>query len=153
MFSEMRDSNPPTTPQAIAEFERSRRLALPSRYKEFLLTTNGGRPDPPAFPIEGMALNPLGAVHFFFGLDATLPVYDLARTFDWFQNRMPSGIVLIASTDGADYVGIDLRKGSDQIAFWDHRHHWGTGEWRESDLYHVANSFEEFLALLRPNPH
>jgi hypothetical protein len=153
VFSEMRDGNPPTTPQAITEFERSRGLILPSRYKEFLLTANGGRPEASAFPIERMALNPLGAVHFFFGLNATLSVYDLARTFDWFRDRIPSGIVLIASTDGADYVCLDLRNGQERVAFWDQRHYWGTGEWRESDLHHVANSFADFLASLRPNPY
>ena len=153
MFPKMRDGNPPTTVQAISDFERSSDLTLPSLYKEFLLAANGGRPDLAAFPIEDLALNPLGVVHFFFGLHASLPVYDLAQTFDWSQSRIPSGLVLIASTEGSDYVCLDLRNGGDRIAFWDHRHHWGTGEWRESDLYHVADSFEEFLAALQPNPY
>lgn len=153
MFPTIRDGNPPTTPRVIAEFEGSRGLALPPLYKEFLLAANGGRPDMPAFPIKGMALNPIGAVHFFFGLDAKLAVYDLAQTFDWFLGKIPAGIVLIGSTDGSDYVCIDLRDGDDGVRFWDHRHHWGTGQWRESDFYHVANSFEEFLASLRPNPY
>jgi hypothetical protein len=153
MFPTMSDNNRPTTPRAVAQFENDRGVALPSLYKEFLLATNGGRPRTPAFPIQGMAHNTVGTVHFFFGLDANLPVYDLAGTFDWFKDKIPSGIILIASTDAADYVCMDLRSGPERVAFWDHRYHWGTGEWRESDFYHVANSFEEFLASLRPNPY
>jgi hypothetical protein len=46
-----------------------------------------------------------------------------------------------------------MRDGRERVVLWDHRPFWGTGEWRESDLYHVADSFEEFLASLRPNPY
>ena len=57
-------------------------------------------------------------------------------------------------TAAGDYVCLDLARASRRrVAFWDKRHFWGTGEWREGDLYHVANSFEEFLASLRPNPY
>ncbi len=45
------DANPPTNLAAIEVFERERKLVLPKSYKEFLLTTNGGVPDMPIFPI------------------------------------------------------------------------------------------------------
>jgi hypothetical protein len=149
----LRSANPPTTILAIEKFEDKHGLTLPERYKQFLLTSNGGVPETPAFPIEGFASNPLGAIQVFFGIDARLPTSDLVQVCDMYRGGFPEGIVPIACTDGDDFVCLDLRSGSDRVAFWDKRHFWGTGEWRERDLYHVADSFEEFLATLRPNPY
>ena len=64
----------------------------------------------------------------------------------------PFGSVPIANQDLGSYICLDLRNGRQRVDFWDHRHFWSTGEWRERDLYHVADSFEEFLSLLRPKP-
>jgi hypothetical protein len=153
MFPEIIEGNPPTSTAAIEAFERERGLALPALYKQFLLVTNGGRPTSPLFPIDGMALNPQGSIQFFLGVEnRKWPVYDLAETHDWYAGGIPHGVVPIACTGMGDYICLDLRDGKERVAFWDHRHFWGTGEWRESDLYHVADSFAEFLASLRPDP-
>jgi hypothetical protein len=152
LFPSVTDGNPPTTADAIAEFERASGLVLPALYKQFLLATNGGSPDLRVFPIEGMPLNPSESVHFFFGLDARSSGYDLAKMFDRFKDGIPQGIVPIACTDGTGYICLDLRNGRERVTFWDNRHFWGTGEWRESDLYDVAGSFLEFLGWLRPDP-
>jgi hypothetical protein len=152
LFPNITEGNPPTTPEAIAEFERSRGLALPALYKQFLLAANGGRPDLRVFPIKGMAFAPYGTLHFLHGLDARLPSYDLGKIFDRFKNGIPEGMVPIACTDGTGYICLDLRGGQERVAFWDNRHFWGTGEWRESDLYQIASSFLEFLGWLRPDP-
>lgn len=154
MFPETTEAGPPTTSTAIEQFELERGLALPGLYKDFLLATNGGRPKSSVFPIEGMPLNPAGSIHFFFGIEnLRWPVYDLAKTYDFFADRIPKSIVPIASDDFGSHICLDLRKGKNRVAFWDHRHFWGTSEWRESDLYHVADSFEQFLASLRPDPY
>jgi hypothetical protein len=147
------ESNRRTSQAAIDTFERRFRVKLPSMYVAFLLETNGGRPEKPTFPISGLALNPLGSVHFFFGLAPDLQVYDLTEIMIFFENRIPDGIVPIACNQGSDYVCLDLRNGGERVVFWDHAHFWSTGEWRESDLYFIANSFEEFLKSLRPNPY
>lgn len=141
----------PTTSAAVAEFERSRGVQLPPAYKQFLMAANGGMPDRSVFPIDGMPLNPSGAIHFFFGLNTGEENYDLAQIYDFFHGDLPAEIIPIACDEGSYYVCLDLRGGSDVVRFWDMSHHWGTGEWREEDLYHVANSFQEFLASLRPN--
>jgi SMI1/KNR4 family protein SUKH-1 len=153
MFPKLRDSTSPTTPAAIQEFERQRRLVLPNLYKEFLLAANGGVPEEPAFPVQGIAAYSVGVIQVFFGMDARHPMPDLAEIYDFYATRIPRGLIPIADNGGGDYVCLDLRGGRERVAFWDKRHFWGTGEWREGDLYHVANSFEEFLASLRPNPY
>lgn len=152
MFPKIVDGNPPTTLHAIEKFERDRGLSLPSLYKNFLLVTNGGVPETPAFPIEGMALNPIGIIQVFLGIGVRWPTTELSYAYDLYAGGFPDGIVPIASNGTGDYVCLDLRNDRDRVAFWDKRHFWSTGEWREADLYHVANSFEEFLKSLRPSP-
>jgi hypothetical protein len=96
-----------------------------------------------------MELNPHASVQVFFGIDAASS--DLAENYDFHAGRIPAEIVTIASNGGGNYICLDLRGGGEKIVFWDHRPFWRTGEWRESDLYHVADSFEEFLGSLRPD--
>lgn len=151
MMPVLTNSFPPTSMSALEVFEQTRQVRLPATYKALLLQANGGTPEPSAFPIDGMELNPTGAVQVFFGLNTGGFEYDLAEMLDWFQPTIPAGIIPIACTGGADFICLDSRGGSDRVVFWDNRHHWGTGEWREEDLYHVANTFEEFIASLKPN--
>jgi cell wall assembly regulator SMI1 len=153
MLPKMRMTNPPTTRAAIEKFEADRGIALPSRYKEFLLATNGGTPELSAFPLQGHPRAQVWGAEVFCGIGVPEPTEELAYGYDLYAGGIPQGIVPIAEDGMANYVCLDLRKGTDRVAFWDHRHFWGTGEWRESDLYHVADSFEEFIASLRPNPY
>jgi hypothetical protein len=153
MLPKLRDSNPPTTATAIEEFERPRGIVLPPPYKEFLLAANGGVPEKPAFPVQGIAAYSVGVIQVFFGIGARPPMPDLAEIYDFYVTGIPRDLIPIADNGGGDYVSLDLRGGRERVVFWDKRHFWGTGEWREGDLYHVANSFEEFLASLRPNPY
>jgi cell wall assembly regulator SMI1 len=150
MFPEMRRNNTPTTAAAIDEFERQRGITLPRSYKEFLLALNGGVPKFTAFPVHDVP-GGFQLVQSFAGIGVREPTDELAWSNDLYAGGIPHGIVLIAGNGGGDYICLDLRDGKERVAFWDKRHFWGTGEWRESDLYHVADSFAEFLASLRPN--
>jgi cell wall assembly regulator SMI1 len=153
MAIEMTESNSPTTVAAIEAFEGERGLSLPGSFKEFLLATNGGVPKEPAFPINGMPNNPIGLVQVFLGIGVRWPTTELAYVYDLYAGGFPQGIVPIAGDGMGNYVCLDLRKSAERVAFWDKRHFWGTGEWRESDLYHVADSFAEFVESLGPNPY
>ena len=153
MFLHMTEANPPTTLATIEDFERERGLVLPGGYKQFLLTTNGGVPEKPAFPVVGHPNYSINVIRIFLGIGVRWPTTELAYAYDLYAGGIPANVIPIASDDLGSYVCLDLRDGKDRVAFWDHRHFWGTGEWRESDLYHVADSFAEFLASLRPNPY
>jgi hypothetical protein len=147
-----RRSNASTTSDAIEEFERSRGIKLPKAYKSFLLATNGGVPDRAYYPIKGMELNSYGGVQVFFGLGVLGAMESLEEIYELYVNGFPLGIVPIADNGGGDYISLDLRSGGDLVVFWDKRHFWSTGKWREQDLYRIADSFELFLSLLRPTP-
>ena len=78
MFQVMTNGNPPTTLAAIEDFERDRDLALPDSYRNFLLTTNGGVPDTPAFPVEGIPGTRIWVMQAFFGIGVPEPTNELA---------------------------------------------------------------------------
>ena len=153
MYPRMERSNPPVTLDAIRNFEQSRNLTLSAEYVDFLLATNGGSPASTAFPIRGLGPSGIGIIQSFSGIGVLHPTEELSYSFDLYAGAIPKDVLLIAGNGGGDYICLDYRTGSTRVAFWDKGHFWGTGEWRESDLYHVANSFGEFLESLRPSPH
>ena len=137
-----------TTDRIIDDFQNSRNLKLPKLYREFLRSTNGGIPDRNTYPISGMSNNPEGGIQCFFGFQKQIEVDALPWNYDLYAGSFPHGVVPIAGNGGGDYVCLNLRGGRERVAFWNFRHFWGTGEWRESDLYPIADSFEQFLASL-----
>lgn len=149
MFTAMADQFPPTTPGAIESFESARGIHLPAAYREFFLEYNGGRPRERLFPVLGVLPPAEFAIHFFYGLDAPIQSYDLAHKYDFFNASIPSGIVPVAASARAcSYYCLDLRHGNEAVCFWDQTHHWGTGEWREEDLYVICDTFDRFLSML-----
>jgi hypothetical protein len=150
---DMVEANPPTTIEAIEDFERTRSVTLPSSYKLFLLTSNGGVPALSHFPLAGRRGNPFESVQVFCGIGVRWPTTELSYALDLYRGGIPEGVVPIADQDGGSFICLDLRDGTDRVVFWDHRHFWSTGEWREQDVYRIAESFEAFLDLLRPNPY
>jgi len=153
MSPEMVRRNPPTSLSAIIEFECAHGLKLPASYKLFLLETNGGIPRNSNFTIVTRPSNPDENVQNFLGIGVPgIPTSELSYPIDLYHGGIPDGLLPIANQDFGSYICLDLRDGTDRVAFWDKSHFWSTGEWREVDLYHVADSFEAFLALLGPAP-
>lgn len=146
------ESNRRTSRPAIEAFMQRFDLVLPGSYIKFLMETNGGRPVEPTFPVSGSQSSSLESVHFFFGLAPDYEGYDLTGKMSFFENKIPRNVVPIASTDTGDYICLDIKNQGERVVFWNQAYFWSTGEWRESDLYFIAGSFEEFLKLLRPNP-
>ena len=145
MLTSMSYKQPPVPVGSIEEFETTRQLTLPTDYKTFLRKFNGGRPREDRLKIEDVELG----VQFLFGLGVPLQVYNLADNYDFFVSRGMPKFVLPVGSEGLEcaYYCLDLRKGG-LVCIWDQRHHWGTGEWREEDLFKVTDTFDQFLALL-----
>jgi hypothetical protein len=149
MFIGMSDRFPETTTDAISKFESQCGVGLPPSYRSFLLKFNGGRPVERLFPLPGVSPPTEFEIHFFYGIDAPLRCYDLASMYEFFRAGIPSGIVPIGTSAFAcSYYCLDLRDGKTGVCFWDQTHHWGTGEWREEDLYIICETFDQFLAML-----
>ncbi len=153
MYPRMSDPNTPIKSGKVEEFEARIQRSLPEGYKIFLKATNGGQPELRAFPVKDYEDDNLDILNQFSGLGADKPSSDLLDDYDFFAGRIPDGIIIIGHTDGGDKLCFDLRNGKQKVVLWDHKHFWGTGEWREQDLYHVANTFDELLAAMYPNPY
>lgn len=150
MYPKMEGRRPETSRDAIRAFERKRGIELPQAYTKFLLATNGGVPVNSLFHVKGRPDDPIDNVQSFLGIGVPVPTSELAYAYDIYSGGIPPEIVPIANQDIGNYICLDLRGGAGRVVYWDHRHFWNTGEWREADLYDIADTFEEFLGSLIP---
>ena len=129
----------------IAAFEAQYGFKLPLPLREFLLATNGGRPERDLFEIHGLNGNPLGRVHLFFGLKDPVESCNLDWNLEVFQERLPPGLLPIATTEGADKVCLSIA-GADagRVFYWDAQARSGT-----HSLYLLADTLDAFIAALR----
>jgi len=148
VLQNMIDPNAKISDAELELFAQKIGLHLPRAYVDFLLHTNGGQPVPSAFSIIGFPDNPDGVVQAFFGLNATIGTEDLEKNIAELDRRIPNGVFPIASTEGDDFLILDLRKHGAPVLFWDRRPFWGSSVWNEADLYLVAHDFESFLNAL-----
>jgi hypothetical protein len=138
------EGGPPLNVADVASFERNHGLALPAVYREFLVATNGGRPERDLVEIHGFEGNPLGRVHLFFGLNDPVGSCNLDWNLGVFGARIPAGLLPIATTEGVDKICLAIageRTGA--IFYWDG--HALTGE---RNLYFLAGDFASFIASL-----
>jgi hypothetical protein len=141
---------PPITPADLDDFERAESVALPPEYRDFLLKNNGGRPrdniaDVPDFDEV--------AVNNFFGLRPG-EMYDLRREAAVYEGRIPPDTIPIADDPGGNLFLLSLAEDSKgAVYFWDHEEEPEdeATDWSDfENVYPIADSFDEFLAGLRP---
>lgn len=138
------EGGPSLTEEDIGAFERTQGLALPASYREFLLATNGGRPERDLFAINGLEGNPLGRIHMFFGLNDPIESCNLDWNLDVFGDRIPKELLPIATTEGVDKICLSLgREKTGAIFYWD-----GHARVGERSLYFLADDFSSFVSSL-----
>lgn len=130
-----RESAGPKNFESVADFERMLGRPLPKAYRQFLLTTNGGRPERDLVVVPGCAASPYARIHFFFGIGHQIECYDLAWNLAQ-SGDIPTGFLAIATTEGADIFCLTP---TGAIVFWDAY---------ENIPYPVAECFERFLMML-----
>jgi hypothetical protein len=123
-------------------------LKLPEEYKGFLLRYNGGRPRPNAFPIQGLAKNPLGVIQVFFGIDDPVESCNLDWNLKTLNGRLPPNLFPIACDDGGDIICLSLF-GDDvgNVLFWDCYNE--PDEPSYANVYRIAESFGSFIDALQ----
>lgn len=145
MLKKIENSNAPVSREDIQEFCARYAIKLPLTYEQFLLGSNGGKPVPSVFRIEGLLNNLKGAIQAFFGLSANINTEDLNFILLEFLGDIPQSFLPIACTATGDFLCLDLREGSGKVVFWDFHSFWGNNRWNENSLYLVADSFEALL--------
>jgi hypothetical protein len=140
----MFEGGPPLNEEDVRSFEGKSGLTLPASYKEFLLATNGGRPERDLFALHGLEGNSFARVHMFFGLNDPVTSCNLDWNLDVFGERIPANLLPIATTEGTDKVCICVsgdRAGA--VFYWD-----GHARAGESSLYLLTDDFASFISSL-----
>jgi hypothetical protein len=134
--------------QDISQFESHNNINLPEDYKYFLITHNGGKPNPNIEPTVK------SDVQWIYGM-VSKPYYaSLFQHLDMFQNRLPSWYIPIANDSGGNlYIMSLYEENRGVVAFWDHENEAEEGQ---ADQYFdnvslVASSFTDFLNQLVDN--
>ncbi|RKH11667.1 SMI1/KNR4 family protein [Corallococcus praedator] len=139
------EGGPPLSEDDLRSFEQRCGFKLPHTLREFLLATNGGRPERDLFKIHGLKGNPLGRIHLFFGLKDPVESCNLDWNLEVFQERIPHGLLPIATTEGADKICLSVA-GADagRVFYWDA--HAPVGE---NNLHPLADNLGAFISALR----
>ncbi|HEX5749531.1 MAG TPA: SMI1/KNR4 family protein [Archangium sp.] len=139
------EGGPPLNEEELRSFEIKNGFTFPVAYKAFLLTTNGGRPERDLFAITGLANNPFGRIHFFFGLNDPVESCNLDWNLDVFGDRIPDTMLPIATTEGVDKICLAVSgERSGEIFYWD-----GHAGASEKNLHFLASDFASFISSLR----
>lgn len=151
MIEKIVETGRPLSVGDLSNLEDQLRLALPEAYRSFLLTYNGGRPKPNAFPIRNLPSNPFGVIQVFFGIDYPVESCSLEWNLSAYRGRISANLLPIACTDGGDLVCLSLF-GIDEesVVFWD-----SYGELEgpgDANIYHVAENFAAFIDGIRSHP-
>lgn len=125
--------------EKLAEFESKHSIRLPEDYKEFLLTHNGGKPDPSCFNIK----NDTSDVRIFYGLNND-GQYSVEVALKLYKNRLSRDIIPIGSDSFGNQICLGVMgESQNKIYFWNHEF-----EGTSKALTKVANSFSEFVDSL-----
>lgn len=140
----------PTSREEIHRFEMRRGIVLPQEYRNFLLQSNGGAPEPDSFDVPGWTHKASG-MQRFFGIRKG-DVNDLDRTCEVYRDRIPNELLPIASDSFGNIIAIGIRgQRRAKIYFWDHEDELdenGLHRQDYSNVFLLANSIDEFLNKL-----
>ena len=130
------ESGPPINQEDIKALEVLKGKSLPSDYRNFLLSHNGGRPSKTDFSYKSDGEDAGSYIEAFIKLKGEIET--IASHFELLKDRIPKDAIPIAH-DGCGGLVL-LLLDSNAIVFWDHD---------EEKTYHIANSFTEFLEILK----
>jgi hypothetical protein len=135
------------TDTRISLLEQQLKIVLPSEYRSFLARYNGGTPNPPFFPIQGLEGNPFGEIHVFLGVDIPVESSNLDWSYRVYCGRLPHNLFPIAYNTTGDVICLSLT-GQDKgaVYFWDHEKEHKPPSYQNVHL--VAPSFREFLECI-----
>jgi predicted DNA-binding WGR domain protein len=140
----------PATEKQVSELEQTLECKIPTEYRNFLLSSNGGRPNPDCVQVPGVPYIDNVGVGTLFHLQPSKPgmdelTFELKRT----KELLPKGHLPIAGS--SDLFTISLSpKTYGAVYWWNHE----TEELDDDEnflpsaAYLLASSFDEFLTRI-----
>jgi hypothetical protein len=140
MKPEILDSKKPVETKDLERLELAIGYPIPGEYLRFLKQSNGGRPIPNAFEIDG---NSQSVVAWFLCV-ASDQINDIVNTVKRFGNRLPQDCLPFARDPYGNLICLIIEgEHKGQVFFWDHERE-VEGNPR-ANLFFVAKSLREFL--------
>lgn len=142
---------PPITPQSVDDLEAKLPGPLPTDYRAFLSSQNGGDPEPNWWPPE-QGVGP--GVGMFLGLGAVADYDSLVESREIFTGRIPDHLLAIGYDQGGGQVCVALT-GDDQGSVWFYDPELeldGDADPLPLLSTRVCNSFTALLVGLEPDP-
>ena len=143
-------SGPPLDESKIAQAEKRWGVKIPPAYRKFLMSHNGGRPDPSDFRITTPRGSELVSIRTFLGIDMPEETFGLDYVMETFADRLPSDLFPIARDPGGNIIAV-ATQGADagKVYFWDHEREADDGEPpSKMNLHLISESFDSFLKNL-----
>ena len=133
----------------IRSIENFLDVKFPKDYYDFLKNINGGVPTNSYFKFINCDCGSILSV--FYGMCEDC-LNDLLENYRCYCIRIPSNTFAIASDLGGNQILLSVKgKDKGKVYFWDHEQEAQEGEVPDySNLTLIANSFDEFLGMLRP---
>lgn len=142
---------PKLTLAEIEEVENFVGLTFPYEYKAHLLQYNGGECEPNIFSFWENGRETNSDINWFLGIhpEEDENLMDFIQSYKIEQMRLPRHILPFAFDSFGNLICISCG-GSDagKIYFWDHEKevdYMGSDDLNYSNLYLIANNFDEFL--------
>lgn len=150
MNLKFRNSFPPTTENAVLDFETTIGHRLPNDYRTFLLKDNGGeQPEPDCFRVETGEITALAVL---FPIGVPNDFYDLAGHFKSKQDDLPKHVIPIGLDIGGNTICLAIAGDANgTVLFWDHEVEADQDNDEWENLYFCARNFTEFLDCLYDN--
>lgn len=137
----------PASETAIAATEAAIGAQLPPAYRAFLRTHDGGRPKDASFVVPGGRVSMVGD----FATTEPGHVDYLLRGLQWHDQTYPKGFWPIAEVGNGDQIVIAVEgPRTGQILFYFHDRDAPEPIAEASNLTHLADDFDAFAAMQRP---
>lgn len=143
------------TEAQVARLEKQLGAKLPDEYRQFLLTHNGGEPEPDHVEIPGYEYGPWLPVGFIYGLySGREPFKNLEFGVEKILPQLPEGQLPVAGLFNLYYYSLSLDRNPGCIYYWDENaggynvDEDGNPVFDDSHAILVAGSFNEFLTRI-----
>jgi len=125
----------------FTKFVNDEKMNIEKEYFDFLNEYNGGRPEGNILEIQNSEFESI-SINFFSGVGLDYN-NNLLTQYSVFKDRIPKNYLPIARAEGGNKVCICTKLSSPyfgKIFLWDHD---------TEHLFHLANSFVEFLNIIK----
>jgi cell wall assembly regulator SMI1 len=149
----MESSRKSITNRELDDLETTLKVKLPADYRVFLLSFNGGLPEPNLIPLMNDPADTHAMLECLFCI-AEGDNLDITERNSWMEGRMPAGFIAIGEDPGGNQICLDLTpENYGKVYFWDHEEEVEEGEIPDfRNVYFVANSFQEMMDNLSVLP-